>query len=592
MNQDQAIGSLLGLAIGDALGTTLEFTCNPPSDRSLWHTEITGEGAFNVPAGGWTDDTSMALALGYAYKSKKGFDAEQISINFRAWWLDGEYSWANKCIDIGSATLSALTRLNYRKQGESIYQGSTSPDSSGNGGIMRLAPSVIANARNLDLAVEESVLQSRITHASDECILYAELLARVLSAGDPFIKEVEDYVLPDTTLWSELPSSGYVKDTFVTAMWAARNSGSFEECLILAVNRRGDADTIGAVAGQIAGAMYGYSAIPQRWSEVLLRRDQMIELATCLYGTDKKQYSKLQGKIQGAMYGLAVGDAMGAPVEFRPRGKFEPVTGFRDGGPFKLKAGQWTDDTSMALCLASSLIECDGMDAKDQMDRYLRWVNEGYMSCVGKAIGIGQTVLRSLVRYHGTKNPYQGSTSTKHGGNGCIMRLAPVPIFYHDDAEKAVLNAVDSARTTHASPQALQTTAYFAGLIWGALNGVPKDELLKPYYTPMKDLSFTDLHPDVEKVIAGDYQKHSIEDLSPSGYAPESLEVALWAFYNSGRFEEGLLMAVNIGGDADTIGAIYGQLAGAFYGVGCIPKNWVRELDGLEYIDDVILKMI
>jgi|GEM_PF-226239 len=592
MNQDQAIGSLLGLAIGDALGTTLEFMRNPPLDRSLWHTEITGEGAFNVPVGGWTDDTSMALALGYAYKSKKGFDAEQISINFRAWWLDGEYSWANKCIDIGSATLSALTRLNYRKHGESFYQGSTSPDSSGNGGIMRLAPSVIANARNLDLSVEESVLQSRVTHASDECCLYADLLARVLYAGDPFIKDVDDYVLPDTTPWSDLPATGYVKDTFQTAMWAARNSDSFEECLVLAVNRRGDADTVGAVAGQIAGAMYGYSAIPERWLKVLLWRDQMIDLATCLYGADQKPLSELQNKIQGAMYGLAVGDAMGAPVEFRPRGKFEPVTGFRAGGPFKLKAGQWTDDTSMALCLAASLIACNGMDAKDQMDRYLRWVNEGYMSCAGKALGIGQTVLRSLVRYHDTKDPYQGSTSTKYAGNGCIMRLAPVPIFYHDDAEEAVLSGVDSARTTHASPQALQTTAYFAGLIWGALNGVSKGELLEPYYTPMNDLSFTDLHEDVATVIAGDYKSKTHDELTPSGYAPQSLEVALWAFYNSLSFEEGLLLAVNMGGDADTIGAIYGQLAGAYYGVGGIPKSWLQELDGLEYVDDVITKLI
>ena len=171
------------------------------------------------------------------------------------------------------------------------------------------------------------------------------------------------------------------------------------------------------------------------------------------------------------------------------------------------------------------------------------------------------------------------------------MRLAPVPIFYHGDGEKAVLNAVDSARTTHASPQALQTTAYFAGLIWGALNQVPKDELLKPYYTPMKDLSFTDLHPDVEKVIAGDYKKHSIEDLSPSGYAPESLEVALWAFYNSENFEEGLLMAVNMGGDADTIGAIYGQLTGAFYGAKNIPRNWIKGLEMPAYMDQIITSL-
>ena len=165
---------------------------------------------------------------------------------------------------------------------------------------MRLAPSVISNSCNLNLAVEEAVLQSKITHASEECCLYAGLLARVLYKGDPFIKEVEDYVLPDSTAWSKLPSSGYVKDTFQTAMWAARNSESFEECLLLAVNRRGDADTIGAVAGQIAGAMYGYKSIPQRWRTVLIWRDQMIYLATCLYdlGAPEAEFYQRLGKSQ------------------------------------------------------------------------------------------------------------------------------------------------------------------------------------------------------------------------------------------------------------------------------------------------------
>jgi ADP-ribosyl-[dinitrogen reductase] hydrolase len=305
MNQDQAIGSLIGLAIGDALGTTLEFTSNPPSDRASWHTEITGGGAFNVPVGGWTDDTSMALALGYAYKSKKGFDAAQISSNFLSWWLKGEYSWANKCVDIGSATLSALTRLNYLKQDESLYQGSTNPRSSGNGGIMRLAPAVIANADRLEKAIEESVLQSRITHASEECCLYAKLLAHVLYTGDPLIDEVEQYVLPDTLPWSSLPSSGYVKDTFQTAMWAARNAVNFEQCLLFAVNRRGDADTIGAVAGQIAGAMYGYKDIPERWLSALLWKDDIVKLATEIYresGNDEELEIKKKWNIHNRMH--------------------------------------------------------------------------------------------------------------------------------------------------------------------------------------------------------------------------------------------------------------------------------------------------
>lgn len=211
----------------------------------------------------------------------------------------------------------------------------------------------------------------------------------------------------------------------------------------------------------------------------------------------------IEDRAKGAMLGLAIGDAMGAPVEFRPRGKFPPVTGFRDGGPFKLKAGQWTDDTAMALCLAQSLIDCQGMDASDQMEKYLKWVNEGYMSCTGQCVGMGQTILRALSRYHKTKDPFQGDPRPKHSGNGCIMRLVPVPIYFYKDAKKAMLESINSARTTHASPQALQCSAYMGGLIWATLNGKDKDEILQPYYSPCPEFQFSDLHPDEFKWFRG-----------------------------------------------------------------------------------------
>lgn len=283
MNKDQAAGSLIGLAVGDALGTTLEFHKHPSVDRSTWHTEITGGGAFGVPAGGWTDDTSMAIALSRSIINKGKFDPSDVAKEFIAWWIDGQHSWANKCIDIGNATREALTRLQREIGQGSPYQGSEDHYSSGNGGIMRLAPVVIANHNNLQRSAEQSVLQSRITHASEECCLYANLLGRVIYYGDPFINEVEPYVLPDTTPWEELKTWGYVKHTFHLAMWAARNSSSFEECLLLAANRQGDADTNAAVAGQIAGAMYGIGGMPDRWLEALLWREEITSLANEMF---------------------------------------------------------------------------------------------------------------------------------------------------------------------------------------------------------------------------------------------------------------------------------------------------------------------
>lgn len=283
MTEDQALGAIVGLAIGDALGTTLEFSRNPSSDRSTWHTEITGGGPFALKPGGWTDDTSMALALMQSYLDCGEFHPAWIGRAFVNWYRKGSYSHTGTCFDIGHTTREALDRIDLIYRGSAPFQGSTDPNTSGNGGIMRLAPAVVANCNNLANAIRESIDQSRITHASPECVLYAELLAKVLYHGDPFIPDVAEYVLPDETPWDELRASGYVKDTFTCAMWAARNTNSFEECLIHTVNRRGDADTTGAVAGQIAGAMYGLSGIPERWLEKLIWREEIEENASDLY---------------------------------------------------------------------------------------------------------------------------------------------------------------------------------------------------------------------------------------------------------------------------------------------------------------------
>jgi ADP-ribosyl-[dinitrogen reductase] hydrolase len=295
-----------------------------------------------------------------------------------------------------------------------------------------------------------------------------------------------------------------------------------------------------------------------------------------------------QDKAAGAIFGLAVGDAMGMPIEFRPRGKFEPVTEFRAGGPFKLQAGQWTDDTAMSLCLASSLIECNGFDASHQMKLYSRWIDDGYLSCTGKAVGIGQTILKAMIRYHKTKDPIQGDTNPRRSGNGCIMRLAPVPIFYNHDAALAIHHSIQSATTTHGSEMCLQTTGFFGGMIWGALKGVSKEELLSDSYSPVKD--YYQQHPpcdELPSLIRGDYKAKQGDEVDSTGFVIDALEAALWSFYNTDTYAEGLLKAVNLGGDADTVGAIYGQLAGAYYGFEAIPSKWTKGLASNEKIEAI-----
>lgn len=287
----------------------------------------------------------------------------------------------------------------------------------------------------------------------------------------------------------------------------------------------------------------------------------------------------LQDRYRGAMLGLAAGDAVGTTLEFKPPGSFEPITDMVGGGPFGLAPGQWTDDTSMALCLAESLIERQGFDPADQMSRYVRWWRQGHLSSTGTCFDIGGTVSSALVRFEASGEPFSGSTDPRSAGNGSIMRLAPVPLFYAQDPEQAILMSAESSRTTHGAQTAVDACRYLGGLIVGAVQGATKEDLLSVRYAPVMDYWL--VHPlcsEIDTIAAGSFKDRGPPDIKGTGYVVQSLEAALWAFYHGSSFEEGCLLAVNLGDDADTTGAVYGQLAGAFYGVDGIPAGWREQL--------------
>ena len=285
-----------------------------------------------------------------------------------------------------------------------------------------------------------------------------------------------------------------------------------------------------------------------------------------------------QLRYQGSLMGLAAGDAVGTTVEFMRPGSFPPVTDLVGGGPFRLKPGEWTDDTSMALCLADSLITCGGFDPGDQMDRYLRWRDKGYLSSNGRCFDIGITVSDALNRYRDTGEPFAGSTDPYSAGNGSLMRLAPVPLFFASNPEHAIHMSGESSRTTHGAATCIDACRYFGGLIVGAVQGESKEELLSPRYSPVAGLwDRQSLCAEIDEIAAGSFKSKEAPEIVGSGYVVKSLEAALWAFHKSSTFEEGCLLAVNLGDDADTTAAIYGQIAGAFYGLDGIPPQW-REL--------------
>lgn len=288
----------------------------------------------------------------------------------------------------------------------------------------------------------------------------------------------------------------------------------------------------------------------------------------------------LRSRYLGAMLGLACGDAVGTTVEFSPRGSFPPVTDMVGGGPFGLKPGQWTDDTSMALCLAESLLTKGAFDPADQMTRYNNWWHWGYLSSTGECFDIGMTVQAALSRFALSGAPYSGSTDPATAGNGSLMRLAPVVLFAFPDIELVLQHAADSSRTTHGAPEAVESCLFLAALMYQILSGRSKPDLLS-------DLPCVLNEPRLVEMKQGTFVLKGEHEIRGTGYCVASIEAALWCFWNTGNFEDAVLRAANLGDDADTTAAIVGQLAGAYYGVEAIPPRWVARLAMREDIESM-----
>jgi len=280
----------------------------------------------------------------------------------------------------------------------------------------------------------------------------------------------------------------------------------------------------------------------------------------------------LMERFRGCLLGLAAGDAVGAAVEFRPRGSFKPVTDMIGNGPFHLRAGEWTDDTSMALCLAASLLECNDFDARDQMERYCRWYRDGYMGSNSTCFDIGNTTRKALERYKRAGDPYIGSTDPYSAGNGSIMRLAPVVLFYYPDIDLILKYSAESSRTTHAAAECLDACRLLGTVLHRALGDMGKRQLLLPENIEAS------MSPSIQEIAKGGYFTKGRVDIQGTGYVVKSLEAALWSFWNSESFEEAILIAANLGEDADTTAAVCGQVAGAYYGENGIPSHWLQRL--------------
>ncbi|CAF1576025.1 unnamed protein product [Adineta ricciae] len=330
-----------------------------------------------------------------------------------------------------------------------------------------------------------------------------------------------------------------------------------------------------------------------------------------------KNYSDdIFDRIQGSIFGMAAGDALGAHVEFRPREYLvqNPVEDLRGGGTWGLEIGQFTDDTSMALCLANSLIARADFVPYDQLVRYKWWYRHGYMSSTGTCFDIGAATRESLEKFENRQRqfakenniPLEHIDSLSHdeflknfnvlcsedgvAGNGALMRLAPVPLFFYKDPVKAVLYSGISGQITHGDRKAYDACRYYGALIVAALHGETKEQLLdNEFYEKHQDwFQGDELQQDVLDISKGSYKKQGGYDdgIRGKGYIVNALEAALWTFWaDENSFRKGACAAVNLGDDTDTTAAIYGQLAGAYYGYRNLPSEWTEKIYAKKFLE-------
>jgi ADP-ribosyl-[dinitrogen reductase] hydrolase len=285
----------------------------------------------------------------------------------------------------------------------------------------------------------------------------------------------------------------------------------------------------------------------------------------------------------GALLGLAVGDAMGTTLEFKPRDSYPPIRGMIGGGPFGLAPGQWTDDTSMALCLADSLLHVGDLDLLDLMQRFARWQHEGYNSCTGDCFDIGNTTAAAIARFLRTGDPAAGAKEPETAGNGSLMRLAPVALRWHGQPDRAITAARAQSEATHGAPVALDACAFFAALLVEAIGGATKEQVLRDRQFPGA--------AEIAAIARGEWRHKHRDEIRSSGYVVHTLEAALWCVEQTESFEEAVLGAANLGEDADTTAAVAGQLAGALYGRAAMPPHWLDQLAWRDRIERIAVAL-
>jgi len=297
-------------------------------------------------------------------------------------------------------------------------------------------------------------------------------------------------------------------------------------------------------------------------------------------------------KSKGCLIGLACGDYLGMPYEFAMPGKVKKHFSINKLKPITIQfidkqvTGFYTDDTSMAICLAESLLE-KGFDQKDQYQKYKKWFYEGYSTPFGdKSYGVGQHTLRVFIEQTEDNIPTTITHNHKAGGNGALMRCAPIGIRYNKDINQLVQNSIKSALVTHNNHISAWSCVILNLCISYALQEIDKTD----YCNLILD-SKLDIPQDIKELLQTDFNKLDQNLLHTTGYSLYTLAIALHSFFTTDTLEDCITQAIALGGDTDTQGAVVGALAGAYYGYTNIPDDWVNSLINNKYIEELAVRL-
>lgn len=294
----------------------------------------------------------------------------------------------------------------------------------------------------------------------------------------------------------------------------------------------------------------------------------------------------------GGVIGVIIGDALGLPVQFMTKTEIRknPITGMTGGGVFGLEPGAWSDDSSLTLCLAESLYEV-GYNPADIARRFVKWYRDGYMTPFGESFDIGGTTSIAMKRLiHGVAPFKAGPTDAKSNGNGSLMRILPATLFFAHESDYAMIQRVcEVSKITHGHARSQLACSLYSLFVKELLKGSSPQEAYDTMRLKSQTVFFVDRSigkqlSHFKRIISGELPELLESEIKSGGYVVESLEAALWSFLTTSSFEEAVLVAVNLGWDTDTVGAITGSMAGVYYGVSNIPARWLRQLLDYEKI--------